>query len=85
VTAQNPTHSLGSYQRDIGKHLTDTPMSPRDAKQFISGQDHGYAAATLIRLEERSIAKETAEGSYLYVRGPLWAEAAAYHGWEEER
>jgi hypothetical protein len=82
MTAPSPAHSLGSYQRDIAKHLTDLPMSTRDAAQYISGRDHGYAAMTLIRLEERGIAQECPEGSYLYVRGPLWAEAAEYHGWE---
>jgi hypothetical protein len=83
VTALNPTHRLGRYQREVAKHLTQLPMSTSDAVSYVGGNDHGYAAMTLIRLEERGIAKEwSEEARYVYCRGPRWAEAAEYYGWE---
>jgi hypothetical protein len=82
MTAPNPIRGLGDYMREVARHLSsDLPMDSHKAHRIISYQDRGYAAAVLIRLEERGIAKETGEGGF--VRGPRWDEAAEYYNWEK--
>jgi hypothetical protein len=81
MTKPNPAHSLGAIQRDIAKHLSDVPMSFDDAARYVSGGDVAYAAMALIRLADRWVARETIPGSYLYVRGPVWFEAATHYKW----
>jgi len=84
MTAPNPAHSLGAVMRHVARDLSATrPMTFADAFVKQRGPDLGYAAATLIRLEERGVAMQTAAGSYLFIRGPRWAEAAERYGWPE--
>ena len=73
---------LGAYMRDVGARLTDQPMTFEEALTFIPCQDIGYAAAVLMRLEHRGIARRVAPLDYRFVRGPLWDEAAAFHRWQ---
>jgi hypothetical protein len=82
MTAPDPAHSLGVYMRTIARHLSPSvPMSFDEALTYISSQDLGYAAATLIRLEERGVARQTLKSSYLYVRGPAWHRSAKHYRW----
>lgn len=77
MTARDPTHYLGTYMRAVGKQLTATPMTIKQAHAFVC-IDEGYAAATLIRLRDRKVASEVEGG---FVRGPRWHDAAAHYGW----
>jgi hypothetical protein len=82
MTAPDPAHSLGVYMRVVARHLSHTvSMSFDEALTFIPSQDLGYAAATLIRLEERGVAMQRVPRSYLYVRGPAWHRSAEHYGW----
>ena len=76
--SRDPARYLGTYMRTVGRQLTATPMTAKDAHDLISIIDEGYAAATLIRLRERKVAKEVEGG---FVRGPRWLDTASYYGW----
>lgn len=80
------TRGLGAYMRTVAKKLNNhKPMSFEDAHALIGGiggyMDLGYAAAILIRLEQRGVAVRI-DGDYnKYVRGPYWQEAADFYKW----
>lgn len=81
MTAEIVTR-LGVYMRAVGRELREhDPMDYREAFNFARGQDVGYAAAVLVRLAERGIAREIKPGGF--VRGPRWNEAAMYYNWGE--
>lgn len=77
---------LGDYQRKIARRLsTSKPMTARQAAEFIGGRGRGYAAMTLILLEERGVAAEVPADSGRFVRGPNWVATATYYQWPTGR
>lgn len=86
MTERKVYHGIGAYMRDAAMLLTDDPVDYRTMYDLLEGRrgnmDHGYVSATLIRLAERGIAKET--GGHEFVRGPVWTEAAKYYKWETD-
>jgi hypothetical protein len=74
---------LGAVMRDVGARLTDHPLTFEEAQTFIAYYDLGYAAAVLMRLELRGIARRVAPLDYRFVRGPTWDRAATLYGWDK--
>lgn len=80
MTQPRAARGIGTYMRSIAQILKVVePLTARAAHELVRTPDEGYASATLIRLKQRGIAVEV-DGSG-YVRGPAWAECAAYYGW----